>query len=1395
MFEIQNSISIRRTQEILVEKFIDLEVSSTLLEYATILAQQPTLWKHFWAHLSSCCKAISNAVIILSGTQTVPEDPNLEHEFLMKSLSVSELIKQSLLTETGTLTASIPVEASTNLAISACAILQGLDMLDSTTAKRFVRVNIDTIEDELKQDDLARLARDSSNLELMLQFLTQGRMELRIASVATLGDVLVYLWKNYCNQKQSGRNHPLLRAVSQWTLEHKVIDTLLSAESHPQLLKRSSNIFGFLVVTSTWTTEITDSFWSRIHAMQDQRLITAALSAMQDNFQYFDDPLQAQYFAKKIRQVPLIAFTKDMVNFFDKLMEHVSSQDACTETVIDVCLYILGQIGDSPIQVSTLHGAAWQTLKKLSHDKLSFERRKKLYSECLAFKGDVSPQTYGRIHAIVAVLSAQTPADVVWLMEETDVLSSLTVLASHASDSNLSTSQRDHRLYATICLLNFILRRVPQSTFQPSDEELLMQYLVGDLAADHGFRNAAWSHLKLLIPGPGAAESSFINNIIDIYLPHITPSIFNTGLFEFVESVVYYEHRRHQASSTAEDEIITPPLSEVIWQMAFDAPDNTIESSASAFLSRIFVDAPWIVDAPITLVGATHTALVNRSVKQLEEAAAFLRTVGSVHQDATMSRDSCAAKVEPRDTDDSLSATSSAEYQSHRRHFGRTVNFLEKLVQDVKQRKSLNDQATESRLPSPLLKNKSEPSNADVAIIKYQPFTIGKQGDVQELRVSSSSTFAQLTDELRIRTGFAKFKIVHCGKPLDLDSSPDHSAASLAGTGLLIVRDLGGTTATGEAGPRITFGSSAAERAVSAHLDTLVAFLGLDAQLSGPVYELLIRFPPHAKVRDLVLLENPSLAELFPVSQHFSTIYSFNCIRRHLTIQLSTGSPDENFLLHGIRALTGVLVAEQFSDIARSQEAACFLVDTLVLFLKERPLSSDVSAFLADQKLIASRLFDMLRYSQTHPETRLGLSAYPIYAALLEAALRGREIWNALTSWVERSDIHQWLWTSPSGESIFNLIKLLANDLPTNSCVKTIEFASFYWEMVSLMIERLPQSALAGEYVLQAAVIMFEEHIASTSDEATLRHYLQTWSTILAQHTCSETPGQGFVNQLVLGLVRLITTCVAYLRGFSKPLPAQELAVLLLDQYLFPAMQHSAGHTSDAHQPTVDPETRKHMYTLLLSLCEHHPTYLLVSSKLSALVANEATSPLRDFNINISSWLRSISGYSGLRNLTNTCYMNSLMTQLFMNVQFRNYMLRTTITPKAQYDIMTGIQELFARMQGGTFKYTDTTAFAQAIQPYDAEHIDVTIQMDVDEFYNLLFDRLENEMSDDEAKRQLRSFWGGNLVTQIKSMDCEHVSERSEPFLAIQCDVKGKINLAESLQAYVEGDVMEGGKY
>ena len=83
--------------------------------------------------------------------------------------------------------------------------------------------------------------------------------------------------------------------------------------------------------------------------------------------------------------------------------------------------------------------------------------------------------------------------------------------------------------------------------------------------------------------------------------------------------------------------------------------------------------------------------------------------------------------------------------------------------------------------------------------------------------------------------------------------------------------------------------------------------------------------------------------------------------------------------------------------------------------------------------------------------------------------------------------------------------------------------------------------------------------------------------------------------------------------------------------------------------------------------------------------------------------------------------------------------------------------------------------------------------MDVDEFFNLLFDRIEGQFGNVEETSKFRQLYGGVLCHTIKSRECSHVSSREEHFVAIQCDVRGKRNLEDSLASYVHGEMMEGG--
>lgn len=176
--------------------------------------------------------------------------------------------------------------------------------------------------------------------------------------------------------------------------------------------------------------------------------------------------------------------------------------------------------------------------------------------------------------------------------------------------------------------------------------------------------------------------------------------------------------------------------------------------------------------------------------------------------------------------------------------------------------------------------------------------------------------------------------------------------------------------------------------------------------------------------------------------------------------------------------------------------------------------------------------------------------------------------------------------------------------------------------------------------------------------------------------------------------------------------------------------------------------------------------------------------------------IRAPCGYVGLRNLSNTCYLNSLFTQLFMNTDFRRFMSKAEVRdPQFSQNLLFETQKLFGFMQGSIRRFMDPEDCVAAIKTYDDTQIDIHNQMDVDEFYNLLFDRWEGQLLNAEAKRQFRSFYGGQLVQQVKSNECDHISERLEPFSAIQCDIKGKSTLEESLQAYVDGEIMQGGEF
>lgn len=69
---------------------------------------------------------------------------------------------------------------------------------------------------------------------------------------------------------------------------------------------------------------------------------------------------------------------------------------------------------------------------------------------------------------------------------------------------------------------------------------------------------------------------------------------------------------------------------------------------------------------------------------------------------------------------------------------------------------------------------------------------------------------------------------------------------------------------------------------------------------------------------------------------------------------------------------------------------------------------------------------------------------------------------------------------------------------------------------------------------------------------------------------------------------------------------------------------------------------------------------------------------------------------------------------------------------------------------------------------------------------------MEGFTSNGKHKNLIKNYFGGKLVTElIGKGGCKHRSEREEPLIHIQLEVKNKRSIIESLQSFIEGELLE----
>ena len=165
------------------------------------------------------------------------------------------------------------------------------------------------------------------------------------------------------------------------------------------------------------------------------------------------------------------------------------------------------------------------------------------------------------------------------------------------------------------------------------------------------------------------------------------------------------------------------------------------------------------------------------------------------------------------------------------------------------------------------------------------------------------------------------------------------------------------------------------------------------------------------------------------------------------------------------------------------------------------------------------------------------------------------------------------------------------------------------------------------------------------------------------------------------------------------------------------------------------------------------------------------------------------NAFIGLKNLGCTCYMNSLL-QVFYHIElFRESLLKCDCKEEKKNSLYE-VQKVFLflkYMKGGY--YTPDTI----VDNFDNEKLNVHQQMDADEFFSNIIDKLENRLKNTNNENLLKYFFLGRLNDTFTFQEgCNHHRTNVNDFYSIQLQVQNKKNIYESLDTLTEGELMNG---
>jgi len=284
------------------------------------------------------------------------------------------------------------------------------------------------------------------------------------------------------------------------------------------------------------------------------------------------------------------------------------------------------------------------------------------------------------------------------------------------------------------------------------------------------------------------------------------------------------------------------------------------------------------------------------------------------------------------------------------------------------------------------------------------------------------------------------------------------------------------------------------------------------------------------------------------------------------------------------------------------------------------------------------------------------------------------------------------------------------------------------------------------------------------------------------------------VDDVLVGALSLLTSAVQGSRALQH-MVGQDSGLLA---YVFHEGLFERGGSDDgsALPKCKARKSRKAALEFLLALvADNEANFAQLLALLRGQLAVELNREHRSVRWNyVGEPGRSAAGFVGLQNMGATCYMNSLMQQLYNVPRFRELMMHPPRMeyPSAPVQVVYHLQKMFVHLTHSLKRSYDPASFLVSIPGYNDQPLDPGVQWDANEFFNMLFDRLETCLKATREESFLRQEFGGLFRHQLLCLDCPHTSEREEPFYTMGISVKNKKNIIESLELFVEGELLAG---